>query len=55
MLQDNPDEKRVAGLTGELYDLQIKMQEKAEKTFEGSAINGFGPGYGNCGRGLRGW
>ena len=57
MQQDNPDEKRVAGLTGELYDLQTQMQEKAGKTFEGRAGYGYGPGsgYPNCGRGRRGW
>jgi Spy/CpxP family protein refolding chaperone len=57
MLQDNPDEKKVAKLTGELYDLQTMMQEKADKTFEGRAGNGYGPGqgFGNCGKGRRGW
>jgi len=55
MLQDNPDEKKVAGLTGELYDLRSKMQEKAEKTFEGRTRYGYGPGYGNSGRGRRAW
>jgi len=47
MRQDNPDEKKVANLAGELYDLQNMMEEKAEKTFEGSPR---GPGNGNCGR-----
>jgi hypothetical protein len=57
MLQDNPDEKKVAKLTGELYDLQTMMQEKADKAFEGRAGNGYGPGpgFGNCGKGRRGW
>ena len=57
MQQDNPDEKKVAKLTGELYDLQTMMEEKADKAFEGRAGNGYGPGpgYGNCGRGRRGW
>ena len=52
MRQDNPDEKKVAKLTGELYDLEISMDEKAEKTFEGTPRYGYGtrPGYGNCGR-----
>ena len=52
MLQDNPDEKKVAKLTGELYDLQTTMQEKADKAFEGRAGkgNGPGPGFRNCGR-----
>ena len=30
--QDNPDEKRVAQLTGELFDLEEKLSEKAAKT-----------------------
>lgn len=47
MRQDNPDEKKVAKLTGDLYDLETQMGEKAEKAF------GDRPGYGNCGRG--GW
>ena len=52
MRQDNPDEQKVAKLTGDLYDLQTTMQEKAEKTFEGQPRYGYGPGpgYGNCGR-----
>jgi Spy/CpxP family protein refolding chaperone len=29
---DNPDEKRVAKLTGELYDLETELNTKAEKT-----------------------
>ena len=57
MRQDNPDEKKVAKLTGELYDLQTMMQEKADKAFGGRAGNGYGPGpgFGNCGKGRRGW
>ena len=57
MRQDNPDEKKVAKLTGDLFDLQNNMEEKADKAFEGRAGNGYGPGpgYGNCGRGRRGW
>ena len=52
MRQDNPDEQKVAKLTGDLFDLQTTMQEKAEKTFEGQPGSGYGPGpgYGNCGR-----
>jgi zinc resistance-associated protein len=52
MRQDNPDEKKVAQLAGDLYDLQTTMEEKAEKTFEGSSRYGNEPvrGYGNCGR-----
>ena len=55
MQQDNPDEKKVAKLTGDLYDLQTTMEEKAEKTFEGNPRYGYGrgPGFGNCGK--RGW
>ncbi len=55
MQQDNPDEKKVAKLTGDLFDLQATMNEKADKAFEGRAGGGPGPGYGNCGRGRRGW
>lgn len=52
MLQDNPDEKKVAKLTGDLYDLQTTMEEKAENAFEGRPGYGYGrgPGNGNCGR-----
>ena len=46
MRQENPDEKKVAKLTGDLFDLQSTMEEKAGKAFEG----GPGPGYGNCGK-----
>jgi hypothetical protein len=31
MRQDNPDEKKVAKLTGELYDLETELNTKAEK------------------------
>ena len=57
MQQDNPDEKKVAKLTGDLFDLRTQMQEKAEKTFEGSPRYGYGPGpgFGNCGRRSVGW
>jgi len=52
MRQDNPDEKKVAKLTGDLYDLQTTMEEKAGKTFEDGRRPGYGPGpgNGNCGR-----
>ncbi len=50
MLQDNPDEKKVAKLTGDLYDLEAQMEEKAEETFEGKSGYGPGRGFGNCGR-----
>ncbi|MGB6288654.1 MAG: periplasmic heavy metal sensor, partial [Desulfobulbales bacterium] len=35
MQQDNPDEKKVVKLAGDLFDLRTQMEEKAEKTFEG--------------------
>jgi hypothetical protein len=52
MRQDNPDEKKVAKLSGDLFDLKAKMEEKAEKTFGDNPGAGYGPGpgYGNCGR-----
>jgi Spy/CpxP family protein refolding chaperone len=53
MNQDNPDEKKVAKLTGEIYDLQTLMVEKSDKTFGDSPRYGYGRGrrgYGNCGR-----
>jgi len=57
MRQDNPDEKKVATLTGEIYDLQAAMDEKADKAFAGSDGDDYapGPGYGYCGRGRRVW
>ena len=55
MRQDNPDEKKVAALTGELYDLQTTMAEKADKAFAGKTENVPGPGYGYCRGGCRGW
>ena len=57
MSQDNPDEKKVAKLTGEIYDLQTLMDEKAGKTFGDSPRYGYGRGRvgnGNC-RGPRSW
>jgi len=52
MRQDNPDEKKVAKLTGELFDLRSSMEEKAGKTFEDGPRYGYGPGpgSGNCSR-----
>jgi hypothetical protein len=29
---DNPDEKKVAKLTGDLYDLEVELEAKAEET-----------------------
>ena len=44
---NNPDEKKVAGLTGDLYDLEKELDAKAEKV---DAVNRYaynrGPGYG---------
>jgi Spy/CpxP family protein refolding chaperone len=57
MSQDNPDEKKVAKLTGEIYDLQTLLEEKADKAFSDSPRYGYGRGrggYGNC-RGPRNW
>ena len=50
MRQDNPDEKKVAKLTGELFDLQNTMEEKADKAFEDRPRYGYGQGAGYCGR-----
>ena len=33
MNRDNPDEKRVATLTGEIYDLKKLLDEKAKEAF----------------------
>jgi hypothetical protein len=46
MRQDNPEERKAAGLSGELFDLQNIMETKAEKTFEGNSRYGYGPGAG---------
>jgi len=57
MSQDNPDEKKVANLTGEIYDLQTLMEEKAGTAFGDSPRYGYGRGReggGNC-RGPRSW
>jgi Spy/CpxP family protein refolding chaperone len=57
MSQDNPDEKKVAKLTGEVYDLHAMMDEKAGKAFGDSPRYGYGRGRGgngNC-RGPRSW
>jgi Spy/CpxP family protein refolding chaperone len=57
MLQDNPDEKKVAKLTGEIYDLKTLMEEKAENAFGDSPRYGYGRGRGGNGscRGPRSW
>ena len=46
MRQDNPDEKKAAELTGELFDLRSQMEEKAGKAFAGAPRPGYGPGPG---------
>ena len=56
MSQDNPDEKRVAELTGEIFDLRNLLDEKAKGTFGDNAplrYKGLGQGFGDCGRGPR--
>ena len=59
--QDNPDERKVAKLTGELYDLETDLYAKAEKTgVRGRDGYGHGPGMmGTYGRGygrhMMGW
>jgi len=54
MSQDNPDEKRVAELTGEIFDLRNLLDEKAKGFFGDKApfpYKGPGRGFGECGRG----
>jgi hypothetical protein len=63
MQQDNPDEKKAAQLSGELFDLQTALENKAEERgITGNfACNGPGSGMmwgnGGWGRGhhMRGW
>ncbi|MEN8233083.1 MAG: periplasmic heavy metal sensor [Thermodesulfobacteriota bacterium] len=58
---DNPDEKRVAKLTGDLYDLETELEAKAEKTGVRNRYSyDHGPGMmGTYGRGrgghMMGW
>ena len=58
---DNPDEKKVAKLTGDLYDLETELGAKAEKTgIRGRYAYDHGPGMmGTYGRGrgghMMGW
>jgi zinc resistance-associated protein len=58
---DNPDERKVAALTGELYDLESEFEEKAEKTgIRNRYSYNHGPGMmGTYGRGrgghMMGW
>lgn len=55
LLQDNPDEKRVAELTGELYDLGTQLDKKAatEGLDRGPGMM-WGNGWNN-GRHMLGW
>jgi hypothetical protein len=58
---DNPDEKKVAKLTGELYDLETELEAKAEKTgvrgpyAYGSRHHMRGYGGWGYGRHMMGW
>jgi Spy/CpxP family protein refolding chaperone len=58
---DNPDEKKVAKLTGDLYDLETELEAKAETTGVRNRYSyDHGPGMmGNYGRGrgghMMGW
>ena len=58
---DNPDEKKVAKLTGDLYDLKTELYTKAENNgIKGRYAYDLGPGmmhdYGwNYGRHMMGW
>ena len=59
--QDNPDEKRVAQLSGEVFDLENELNKKAaDKGITGRSSYGHGPsimrgnGYGN-GRHMMDW
>ena len=59
MRQDNPDETKVAKLTGELYDLETNLDSKAEAAgIDNNYNGGYGPGmmrgYGPMMRGY-GW
>jgi len=56
MHQDNPDEKRVAELTGEIFDLKNLLDEKAKGAFgDNPPFRYKGPRgrFGNCGGGPR--
>lgn len=50
MSQDNPDEKKVAKLTGDLFGLQSTMAEKGAEAFAGRPGYKYGSGPGYCGR-----
>ena len=49
MLNDNPDPKKVADLTGEIFELREKLQAKAQE--KGIEQPGYGRGPGSCGCG----
>lgn len=60
--QDNPDEKRVAQLTGEVFDLEADLSKQAtSKGITGRSFYGHGPdmmrgnGYWNGGRHMMDW
>ena len=68
MSQENPDEKKVASLTGDVFDLRNQLRTKANESgiqrgFGGSNFcdgpgcggPGKGRGYGRRGYGPRGW
>ncbi|GAB4338455.1 MAG: hypothetical protein Kow0089_10450 [Desulfobulbaceae bacterium] len=53
MLSDNPDSKRVAELTGEIFDLREQLQDKARE--KGLTDMGIGRGAGRGCNGPRGF
>lgn len=55
MLGDNPDSKRVAELTGQIFDLREKLQSKAQEKGIEKTGYGRGPGRGCGGPGPRGF
>jgi Spy/CpxP family protein refolding chaperone len=60
MRQDNPDETKVAKLTGDLYDLEADLDKKADAAGIDSDNDDYGPGmmrgYGwGPGRHMMGW
>ena len=55
MLNDNPDAKRVAELTGEIFDLREQLQSKAQEKGIEKIGFGRGPGRGCDGPGPRGF
>jgi hypothetical protein len=49
---DNPDEKKVAKLTGDLFDLETELEAKAEKTGISGMMGTYGRGRGGH---MMGW